>query len=27
VVYPHGLEEKVCRFVDGLLRRRGYEIG
>ena len=27
VVYPPGLEEKVCRFVDGLLRRRGYEIG
>jgi hypothetical protein len=27
VVYPPELEEKVCRFVDGLLRRRGYEIG
>lgn len=27
VVYPPDLEEKICGFVDGLLRRRGYEIG
>lgn len=26
VVYPPELEEKVCRFIDTLLRRRGYEI-
>lgn len=26
VVYPPELEEKVCRFIDTLLRRQGYEI-
>jgi len=25
VVYPPDLEEKVCSFIDSLLRRRGYE--
>lgn len=25
VVYPPEIEEKVCKFIDSLLRRRGYE--